>query len=386
METSIRVFLVHSNEVIREGVRHILHSYQGIEIVGEALNVESSLAQVVHLAPDVLVIEPKTAAITRVEVIPEFTLTISRDSEGRPLVNMTAYKDTAPLGEMTIVGRQGEHRVQVIDVDAGGYRVLEHKGEELAKAIMLAAGEDLRLDMTSGDIYRTLIGHESVALGNGHASNGHQNGLGNGKVDTGHVQTKRVVGNWFGHVTNGATPLVETIEKSDTEEETTGDAKMPLGEHPPEVPQESREVQENSEVKAEQAIWPQDNDESWLQIWQEPTADDPAWKETKVEVEMIFPPNIKANDLYTFITRLRLATKAEVNRTTGSSTGTSVLVDFAQSMPLLKILRAMPEVIEVEPVLNTDVPLWGAIELPRSVRVVLMPSGDPSQLSLWPRV
>ena len=180
MATNIRVFLVHSNDVIREGVRHILHFYQGIEVVGEAPNVERALALVAHLAPDVLVIEPKTNAITRVEAIPEFTLSISRDSEGRPLFNMTAYKDREFLGEVTIVGRQSEHRVLVIDVGEGGYRVLENKGEELANAIMLAAREELPLGMASGDTYRTLISHESVALGNGHATNGHASAIGNG--------------------------------------------------------------------------------------------------------------------------------------------------------------------------------------------------------------
>ena len=481
METNIRVFLVHSDDVIREGVRHLLHFYQGIEVVGEAPNVERALASVAHLAPDVLVIEPKTNATTRAEAIPEFTLSISRDSEGRPLFNMTAYKDKEFLGEVTIVGRQSEHRVQVIDVGEGGYRVLENKGEELANAIMLAAREELPLSMISGDTYRTLIGHESVARGNGeasnghangignghesvaggnghatnghqngignghesvaggngHATNGHQNGIGNGHesvaggnghasnghangTGNGHESVAR--GNGYasnghangtgnGHVdTEGAHPGTNGYEYRESNEQpvtegayvehvtqgwfgavTTREAKPLEGtadeDGPPPAEGLPRDLPEGTKITHDPTIhWEtpqqeeeQESDEPWMNLWKPPAHRDAAGREPPAEVELVLPHSVRPQDLYNFVLDLKRATRAEIIETSGSLTGaTSIKVLVDRSVPLLEIMRAMPDVAGVEAEI-TEQYGWGRFVsspyLPQKVSVDLTPEG-----------
>ena len=63
---------------------------------------------------------------------------------------------------------------------------------------------------------------------------------------------------------------------------------------------------------------------------------------------MVFPTDVGAPDLYKFILRLKRATKGEVKESRGSmSEGTSIRMLVHRATPLLEILRAMPEVLDV---------------------------------------
>lgn len=63
---------------------------------------------------------------------------------------------------------------------------------------------------------------------------------------------------------------------------------------------------------------------------------------------MVFSVDVGAPSLYKFILRLKRATKGEVKESRGSmSQGTSVRMQVHRATPLLEILRAMPEVVDV---------------------------------------
>jgi two-component system, NarL family, response regulator DevR len=56
-DRSLRVLLVDDHEVVRRGLRGLLESHDGIEVVGEAGTAEDALRQVGYNAPDVVVMD-----------------------------------------------------------------------------------------------------------------------------------------------------------------------------------------------------------------------------------------------------------------------------------------------------------------------------------------
>ncbi|MCZ6614275.1 MAG: hypothetical protein O6920_00630, partial [Chloroflexi bacterium] len=123
----------------------------------------------------------------------------------------------------------------------------------------------------------------------------------------------------------------------------------------------------------------EESDQAWMNIWQAPRRHEGDAKEVPAEVELVLPPDVDASNLYKFILRLKQATKGEVRESRGSmSQGTSVIMLVHRETPMLNILRAMPEVMDV----NTESTgqydygrEWGshvsAEHLPRKLHIVL---------------
>ncbi len=412
---SVRLFVIHSDEIVREGLRHILGGYQDIEIVGEAAVMERALVQVAGLAPDVLIMEGRNTGPS-LEVAPEFTISVSRDLEGRPLVNVTAYKERQLPGEVVVIGRQSEHRVQVTDVGPQGCRITESKREELAYAVELAAQDNMspvvasliasptlaegswqlpglmgpdgrngesKLQRLSGPTPDTSSENLVHAETNGHGivahANGKANGTGNGAMASGDGQPKRRATDWFGPVLN-----------RDVDSPPDGVTENGVADHSEGSPGGQRETTEEAtgpmdltDMHETEVV--EELDDVWLHTWKEPIRDEEARKDPGIEVELVFPSCVRVAELYTFIRRLRQATKAEIKETVGSSKGTSVKVTLHWSVPLLQILHGMPEVAEAKPEppfqigQDTASP---ASPLPKQVYLTLKIYEEPKQLSL----
>ena len=65
-------------------------------------------------------------------------------------------------------------------------------------------------------------------------------------------------------------------------------------------------------------------------------------------MERLFEANVGAPSLYRFILRLKQASKGEIKESHGAIQGASVKMLVHRATPLIEILRAMPEVIDVE--------------------------------------
>jgi DNA-binding NarL/FixJ family response regulator len=67
--TRIRVLIVDDHAVVREGIRHVLSSDDGVEVVGEASNGEEALVLVGRFHPDVIVLDLSMPGMSGLEVV-----------------------------------------------------------------------------------------------------------------------------------------------------------------------------------------------------------------------------------------------------------------------------------------------------------------------------
>jgi DNA-binding NarL/FixJ family response regulator len=65
----IRVLIVDDHAVVREGIRHVLSSDDGVEVVGEASNGEEALVLVGRFHPDVIVLDLSMPGMSGLEVV-----------------------------------------------------------------------------------------------------------------------------------------------------------------------------------------------------------------------------------------------------------------------------------------------------------------------------
>ncbi|MFZ4812385.1 MAG: response regulator, partial [Ilumatobacteraceae bacterium] len=123
----VRVFLVDDHEVVRNGVRALIDAAGDLEVVGEADSMETALARVLAVRPDVAVLDVRLPDGNGVELCREIR---SRLPDVKCLM-LTSYSDDEALFEAIIAG-------------ASGYVLKQVRGAELLAAIRrVAAGEHL---------------------------------------------------------------------------------------------------------------------------------------------------------------------------------------------------------------------------------------------------
>ncbi len=77
-ESKIRVLLVDDRQVVMEGLRHVLELDEEIEVVGEASNGYEAISKAIHLSPDVIVMDLKTAGMHSITAIRELKRRLPR--------------------------------------------------------------------------------------------------------------------------------------------------------------------------------------------------------------------------------------------------------------------------------------------------------------------
>ncbi|HKY66578.1 MAG TPA: response regulator transcription factor [Acidimicrobiales bacterium] len=126
-DAPVRVFLLDDHEVVRLGVREMLESAGGIEVVGEAGTAEEALARIPPVRPDVAVLDVRLPDGNGVEVCREVR---SRHPEVHCLM-LTSFADDEALFDAIMAG-------------ASGYVLKQVRGNDLVDSVRrVARGQSL---------------------------------------------------------------------------------------------------------------------------------------------------------------------------------------------------------------------------------------------------
>ena len=123
----MRVFLVDDHEVVRRGVRDLLESAGGIEVVGEAGTAEAARARIPLARPDVAVLDVRLPDGSGIEVCRDIR---SEHPEVRCLM-LTSFDDDEALFNAVVAG-------------AAGYVLKDVRGADIVESVRrVARGESL---------------------------------------------------------------------------------------------------------------------------------------------------------------------------------------------------------------------------------------------------
>ncbi|MFH0878366.1 MAG: response regulator transcription factor [Lentisphaerota bacterium] len=124
-ERKIRVLLVDDHDVVRTGLKMVLTRYPGIQVVGEAADVDGAVALAISKRPDVVLLDLRLKQESGLEVCRKLR---ERRSKCRVLI-LTAFADESLLLSSMLAG-------------AHGYVLKEVNGDELFAALLqVAQGE-----------------------------------------------------------------------------------------------------------------------------------------------------------------------------------------------------------------------------------------------------
>ncbi len=135
-----RVFLVDDHEVVRHGVRSLIDASGDLQVVGEADSVETALARILAVHPQVAVLDVRLPDGNGVELCREIRSRLPDVS----CLMLTSYSDDEALFEAIIAG-------------AAGYVLKQVRGTELLDAIRrVARGEHLLDPAVTGRVMKRL--------------------------------------------------------------------------------------------------------------------------------------------------------------------------------------------------------------------------------------
>ena len=126
---TIRVLLVDDQELVREGMRRILHESEGFEIVGECDDGGGVEAAVSELRPDVVVLDIRMRHVDGIEAIRRLRL----------------HDDAPPVLVLTTFG-EDEILSGALRAGASGFQLKDAPGEDLIRATRAVARGDGWLD------------------------------------------------------------------------------------------------------------------------------------------------------------------------------------------------------------------------------------------------
>jgi DNA-binding NarL/FixJ family response regulator len=125
----IRVLLVDDQQLVREGLRRILHPLEGFEVVGECDDGDRVVDAVERYAPDVVVMDVRMKRVDGVEA----TRRVRSRAEPPPVLVLTTFDDDDVLSGALRAG-------------AAGFQLKDAPGEELARAVRTVAEGGAWLD------------------------------------------------------------------------------------------------------------------------------------------------------------------------------------------------------------------------------------------------
>src|SRR5690349_22231556 len=119
----VRVYLLDDHEVVREGLRALLESQEGIEVVGDSGSAAEAAARIPALRPDVAVLDARLPDGSGIEVCRTVRAV---DPSIRGLI-LTSYDDDEALFAAIMAG-------------AAGYVLKAIKASDLISAVRHVAG------------------------------------------------------------------------------------------------------------------------------------------------------------------------------------------------------------------------------------------------------
>jgi DNA-binding NarL/FixJ family response regulator len=125
----IRVLLVDDQDLVRAGLRGILRSQFGFDVVGECADGSSVVAAVTSLQPDVVLMDVRMPVVDGVQA----TRSLRREAAGPPVLALTTFDDDEVLAGMLRAG-------------ASGFILKGVPGEDLQRAVRVVAEGGAWLD------------------------------------------------------------------------------------------------------------------------------------------------------------------------------------------------------------------------------------------------
>lgn len=139
----IRVLIADDHAVVRHGLKQLLSTFEGVELVGEAATGEEAAVLAVERAPDVVLMDLEMPVADGIEA----TKRIRAHSPDVAIVVLTSFSDRDRI-------------LQALDAGAAGYLLKDVAPEDLEKAILAAARGESPLDPKAG---RALVGARRAA-------------------------------------------------------------------------------------------------------------------------------------------------------------------------------------------------------------------------------
>ena len=121
MTPAIRVLLVDDHPVVRQGLRALLSTQEGIEVVGEADDGDAAVSAAERLSPDVVLMDVVMPKMDGIEAL-------RRIGELRPqtrVVMLTSYADE-------------RHAMEAVDAGASGFLLKDASPRDVVSAIRAA--------------------------------------------------------------------------------------------------------------------------------------------------------------------------------------------------------------------------------------------------------
>ncbi|MDX6631794.1 MAG: hypothetical protein QOH00_4040 [Gaiellales bacterium] len=169
---TIRVLIVDDHAVVRSGLRHVLESEAGIEVVGEAADARHALFEARARQPDVVLMDVVMPGTSGIEAIPGV---LGEAPEARVLV-LSMQDDPRYVREAFAAGATGYILKEAVDTDvvaavrevaAGGHYLHPALGARMiaAEASELRKAQDDPLSKRERDVLRLLaLGHTNQEI------------------------------------------------------------------------------------------------------------------------------------------------------------------------------------------------------------------------------
>lgn len=113
-----RIFLADDHAILREGLKHILNTLPGCEVVGEAGDGQQALEQIEQLKPDIAVMDISMPVLTGIEV----TRRVRRYYPDIKVIILSRHDNE-------------EYVYQLLQYGVHGYIVKEEAGDDLIRAV-----------------------------------------------------------------------------------------------------------------------------------------------------------------------------------------------------------------------------------------------------------
>jgi DNA-binding NarL/FixJ family response regulator len=143
----VRILLVDDHAIVREGVKSVLRGQPEFEVVGEACDGPTAIAQVAELDPDVVLLDVSMPGMNGAEV----TAALLADRPDRRVLVLTAHVDRGHLRALLGAG-------------AVGCMLKRATADELLQAIRAVAGGGTYIDPSlAGDAVGSSAGKPAAA-------------------------------------------------------------------------------------------------------------------------------------------------------------------------------------------------------------------------------
>ena len=129
----IRLLVADDHAVVRTGLRHLVATFEDVELVGTAADGEEALRLCADRRPDVVLMDLEMPVLDGIEA----TRRIAASHPAVAVVVLTSFSDR-------------EQILRALDAGAVGYLLKDAEPEELAKAVRAAARGESPLDPRAG--------------------------------------------------------------------------------------------------------------------------------------------------------------------------------------------------------------------------------------------